>query len=43
MTVHEARLVRVLERAQVEALLDAGKVQDAFAALPLLYWLRRSR
>lgn len=36
----EQLLVEVFSRAQVEALLDAGKLADAFTALPLLYYLR---
>ncbi|MAE46026.1 MAG: hypothetical protein CMJ86_03950 [Planctomycetes bacterium] len=32
--------VGLFTREEVEALLDAGQIQDAFAALPLLYWLR---
>ncbi len=39
----ERLVVRAFTRAEIEALLDAGKIQDAFAALTLLYWLRRSR
>ena len=37
----EQLLVRVFSLAQVEALLDAGRLADAFTALPLLYYLRR--
>ncbi|MEZ6018707.1 MAG: NUDIX hydrolase [Planctomycetota bacterium] len=40
---HEAAeqiLVRLFTRGEVEALLDAGRVEDAFTALPLLYYLR---
>jgi ADP-ribose pyrophosphatase len=37
----EQMFTRVFERAEVEALLDAGRLADAFTALPLLYWLRR--
>ncbi len=39
----EQIVVRVFERGEVEALLDGGRLLDAFAALPLMYWLRRSR
>lgn len=38
----ERLVVRVFTRGEIEALLDAGRIQDAFAALTLLYWLRRS-
>lgn len=31
---------RIFTQGEIEALLDAGLIQDAFAALPLLYWLR---
>ena len=30
----------IFTRDEIEAMLDAGLIQDAFAALPLLYWLR---
>jgi ADP-ribose pyrophosphatase len=36
----EQLIVRVFPRAEVEALLDAGRLLDAFTALPLLYYLR---
>ena len=36
----ERILLRAFERREVEALLDAGRILDAFAALPLLYYLR---
>lgn len=36
----EQLVVKVFTRAQVEALLDAGRLVDAFTALPLLYYLR---
>jgi ADP-ribose pyrophosphatase len=39
----ERIVVRTFSRREVEALLDAGKIQDAFAAISLMYWLRRSR
>lgn len=39
----EQMFTRVFTRAEVEALLDAGKLADAFTALPLLYYLRRWR
>lgn len=38
----EQILTRAFTREEVEALLDAGRLQDAFAALPLLHWLRRT-
>lgn len=34
--------VRVFERHEVEALLDSGRIEDAFTALALFYYLRRS-
>jgi 8-oxo-dGTP pyrophosphatase MutT (NUDIX family) len=36
----ERILLRAFDRGEVEALLDAGRILDAFAALPLLYYLR---
>jgi ADP-ribose pyrophosphatase len=39
----ERIFVRIFTRAEVEALLDAGRIEDAFTALALCYWLRRSR
>ncbi len=42
---HEAAeqiVVRTFTRGEVEALLDAGRLEDAFTALPLLYYLRRA-
>jgi len=36
----EQLVVRVFTQREVEALLDAGLVADAFTALPLLYYLR---
>ncbi len=39
----ERILLRAFERGEVEALLDAGRILDAFAALPLLYYLRSRR
>jgi ADP-ribose pyrophosphatase len=39
----EQIVVRAFERGEVEALLDAGRVEDVFAAVSLMYWLRRSR
>lgn len=38
----EQIVVRSFTRGEVEALLDSGRVEDAFAALTLLYWLRRA-
>ena len=37
----EQIVTRIFTRGEVEALLDAGRLLDAFAALPLAYWLRR--
>jgi ADP-ribose pyrophosphatase len=37
----EQILVREFTRAEVEQLLDAGRIADGFTALALLYWLRR--
>jgi len=37
----ERIVVRVFTRREVEALLDAGRIEDGFTALALLYWLRR--
>jgi ADP-ribose pyrophosphatase len=39
----EQILVRAHSRAEVEALLDAGRIADGFAALALCYYLRRER
>jgi ADP-ribose pyrophosphatase len=39
----ERIVVRVFTREEVEALLDAGRIEDAFTALALCYWLRRQR
>lgn len=36
----EQLTVRVFERGEVEALLDAGKIEDAFSAITLMYVLR---
>ncbi len=33
---------RFFTRAEIAALFDAGRLADAFAALPVAYWLRRS-
>jgi ADP-ribose pyrophosphatase len=38
----EQLIVRAFSRREVEQLLDAGRIQDAFAAISLMYWLRRS-
>jgi len=38
----EQLVVRAFTRTEIEALLDAGRIQDAFAAVSLMYWLRRS-
>ena len=39
----EQIIVRVFQREEVEALLDAGRIKDGFAALGLLYYLRGTR
>jgi ADP-ribose pyrophosphatase len=39
----ERIVVRLFTRAEVEALLDAGRIEDGFSALALCYWLRRDR
>ena len=36
----ERLVVRSFERREVERLLDAGRIEDGFSALALLYWLR---
>ena len=36
----EQILTRLFTRGEVEALLDAGRLQDGFTALAVLYWLR---
>ena len=36
----ERLVVREFSRAEVERLLDAGRIEDGFSALALLYWLR---
>jgi ADP-ribose pyrophosphatase len=38
----EQIVVKAFTRAEVERLLDAGRIADAFAAISLMYWLRRS-
>ena len=38
----EQLVVRAFTRGEVEALIDAGRIQDAFAAISLMYWLRRT-
>lgn len=38
----EQIIVQRFTRAEVGALLDSGQLEDAFAALSLAYWLRRS-
>jgi len=37
----EQILVRTFTRDEVERLLDAGRIQDAFTAISLMYYLRR--
>ncbi len=39
----ERILLRAFTRGEIEAMLDAGRVLDAFAALPLFYYLRSAR
>lgn len=39
----EQIVVQVFTRAEIEALLDAGRIEDGFSALALLYWLRSTR
>jgi ADP-ribose pyrophosphatase len=39
----EQIVVKAFTRDEVERLLDAGRIADAFAAISLMYWLRRSR
>lgn len=39
----EQIVVQSFTRGEVEALLDSGRVEDVFAAVTLMYWLRRSR
>lgn len=36
----ERLIVRSFDRLEVERLLDAGRIEDGFSALALLYWLR---
>ena len=38
----ERLIVRSFDRLEVERLLDAGRIEDGFSALALLYWLRTS-
>lgn len=38
----EQLIVRTFTRAEIGLLLDAGRIEDAFAAISLMYWLRRS-
>jgi ADP-ribose pyrophosphatase len=38
----EQLIVRTFTRAEIGSLLDAGRIEDAFAAISLMYWLRRS-
>jgi len=35
--------VRWFTRGEIEASLDSGEIEDVFAAVSLMYWLRRSR
>jgi ADP-ribose pyrophosphatase len=38
----ERLVVRSFERNEVERLLDAGRIEDGFSALALLYWMREA-
>ncbi len=38
----EQLMVRIFTRSEVEALLDDGRIEDGFAAIALMYWLRTS-
>lgn len=38
----EQLVVKTFTRAEIGLLLDAGRIEDAFAAISLMYWLRRS-
>lgn len=38
----EQLVVQVFTRTEVEALLDGGRIEDGFAAIALMYWLRAS-
>lgn len=38
----EQLIVRAFTRDEIGSLLDAGRIEDAFAAICLMYWLRRS-
>lgn len=37
----EQLVVRAFRVTEIEALLDSGRIEDAFAAVSLMYWLRR--
>jgi ADP-ribose pyrophosphatase len=39
----ERLVVRAFERGEIESLVDAGRIQDGFSAIALLYWLRGTR
>lgn len=38
----EQLVVKTFTREEIALLLDAGRIEDAFAAICLMYWLRRS-
>jgi ADP-ribose pyrophosphatase len=38
----EQLVVKTFSREEIGLLLDAGRIEDAFAAISLMYWLRRS-
>lgn len=38
----EQLVVKAFTRGEIERLLDAGKIEDAFAAISLMYWFRRA-
>ncbi|MBL8858254.1 MAG: NUDIX hydrolase [Planctomycetes bacterium] len=38
----ELLTVKTFTRAEIGLLLDSGRIEDAFAAISLMYWLRRS-
>jgi len=38
----ELLVVQTFTREEIGLLLDAGRIEDAFAAISLMYWLRRS-
>jgi ADP-ribose pyrophosphatase len=38
----EQLVVKTFTRTEIGLMLDAGRIEDAFAAISLMYWLRRS-